>query len=207
MIDLVRAKRERAVDERALRTLFTEARTAQGFLRASLPRELLERIVELAECGPTSNNSLPMHVTFVASPEAKERLRPALSPGNVEKTMRAPVTAIIAADVAYHLHRPARFADAEKFRERHPGEDGVAAARAFATMNATLSGAYLMLAARALGLDAGPMGGFDRALVDESFFVGTSFESLWLCNLGYGDPLVERPRGPRRAVGEVAAFV
>jgi 3-hydroxypropanoate dehydrogenase len=148
-------KGSRTIGDAALRTLFTEARTAQGFLDVPVARELLERIVELAELGPTSNNSLPLHVTFVESPEAKERLRPALSEGNVEKTMRAPVTAILAADVAFHLHRPERFPDAARFRERYGGEGGSAAARALATTNATLQGAYLMLAARALGLDVG----------------------------------------------------
>ena len=207
MNDLVAHKRARQLDERALRTLFTDARTAQGFLDAPVPRELLERLIELAEFGPTSNNSLPMHVAFVVSVEAKERLRPALSAGNVEKTMRAPVTAIVCADVAYHLNRPMRFPDAARFRDRHSGDDGGSAARAFATMNATLQGAYVMLAARALGLDAGPMGGFDRALVDAAFFKGTTYESLWLCNLGYGDPTYEKPRGPRLAVAEAATFL
>ncbi|GAC1543032.1 MAG: malonic semialdehyde reductase [Vulcanimicrobiaceae bacterium] len=172
-----------------------------------MPRDLLERLVELAELGPTSNNALPMRVVFAHSPAAKERLRPALSAGNVAKTMGAPVTAIVAADVAFHLHRPERFADAARFRERYGGPDGAAAARAFATTNATLQGAYLMLAARALGLDAGPMGGFDRALVDAAFFAGTTFEALWLCNFGYADASAERPRASRLTVAEVATFV
>ncbi len=200
-------KGSRTIGDAALRTLFTEARTAQGFLDVPVARELLERIVELAELGPTSNNSLPLHVTFVESPEAKERLRPALSEGNVEKTMRAPVTAILAADVAFHLHRPERFPDAARFRERYGGEGGSAAVRALATTNATLQGAYLMLAARALGLDVGPMGGFERSAVDAAFFAGTTYESLWLCNLGYADPSQKRPRGPRLTVPEIATFL
>lgn len=172
-----------------------------------LPRALLERVVELAELGPTSSNTLPMRLFFIESSEAKERLRPALSAGNVEKTMRAPVTAIVAADVAFHLTRPERFPDAARMRERYGVEDGPAAARALAISNATMQGAYLMLAARGLGLDVGPMGGFDRALVDAEFFAGTTLESLWLCNLGYADPAAQRPRAPRLTVAEIATFI
>lgn len=164
-------------------------------------------MVELAELGPTSNNSLPMRLVFIESAVSKERLRPALSAGNVEKTMFAPITAIVAADVAFHLSRPERFPDAARFRERYAGDGGPADARALAISNATLQGAYLMLAARGLGLDVGPMGGFDRSLVDAEFFAGTTLQSLWLCNFGYGDPAAERPRGPRRTVAEIARFV
>ncbi|GAC1567644.1 MAG: hypothetical protein NVS2B3_06940 [Vulcanimicrobiaceae bacterium] len=147
-----------------------------------------------------------MRVVFLESRAERERLRPALSPGNVEKTMQAPVTAIVAADVAFHLSRPERFPDATRFRERYAGPDGARAARALAITNATLQGAYLMLAARAVGLGVGPMGGFDRAIVDADFFAGTTLESLWLCNLGYADPRAERPRAPRRSVEEIATF-
>lgn len=207
MNELVERKRARVLDDAALRTLFIDARTAQGFLDAPVPRALLERIVELAECGPTSSNSLPMRVVFVESTAAKERLRPALSEGNVAKTMQAPVTVIFAADVAFYRSRPERFPDASRVRERYAGDDGPAAARTLASSNATLQGAYLMLAARALGLDVGPMGGFDRAKVDATFFAGTSVESLWLCNIGYADPAAERPRGPRLTLAEIATFV
>lgn len=206
MTDSAARGQRRAIDDVALATMFTQARTAQAFLDTPVPRALLERTVELAEWGPTSNNSLPLHVVFVVSPEGKERMRPALSAGNVSKSMQAPVTAILAVDVAFHLNRPERFPDAARFRERYGGDDGPAAARPFATLNATLQGAYFMLAARAVGLDVGPMGGFDRSLIDVAFFAGTTFESLWLCNLGYADTTAERPRGPRRTPAEIATF-
>lgn len=167
---------------------------------------MLERIVDLAELGPTSNNTLPLRVVFVESPEGKRQLAPALSAGNVAKTMAAPVTAILAADVAFHRGRPERFADAERLRERYAGADGALAARALAITNATIQGAYVMLAARALGLDIGPMGGFDRAVVDAAFFSGSALESLWLCNLGYADLAAQRPRGPRLTFAEIARF-
>jgi len=187
---IVERKNSRALDTYGLQTLFESARTAQGFLPALVPRTLLERIVELAECGPTSNNSLPMRVVFVTTREAKARLAPALSEGNVTKTLAAPATAIIAVDLAFYAHLPERFASAarmrERFasaarmRERFAGEAGATAARSLATQNATLQGAYLMLAARAVGLDVGPMGGFDTSIVDREFFTGTTYASLWL---------------------------
>lgn len=171
-----------------------------------VPRALLERVVDVARWGPTSNNALPMRVVFVTSPEAKARLRPALSEGNVEKTMAAPATAIVAADLAFYDHLPAHFAAAARMRERYAGPGGAEAARPFAIQNATLQGAYLMLAARALGLDVGPMGGFDRALVDREFFAGTSLASQFLCNLGYADDAATRARAPRLTVEEIATF-
>jgi len=203
----VERKNSRALDTYGLQTLFESARTAQGFLPALVPRALLERIVELAECGPTSNNSLPMRVVFVTTREAKARLAPALSEGNVTKTLAAPATAIIAVDLAFYAHLPERFASAARMRERFAGEAGATAARSLATQNATLQGAYLMLAARAVGLDVGPMGGFDTSIVDREFFTGTTYASLWLCNIGYADDTVTRARSPRMTVDEIATFL
>ncbi|GAC1397898.1 MAG: malonic semialdehyde reductase [Vulcanimicrobiaceae bacterium] len=199
-------KQTRSLDAFALQTLFEDARSAQGFMPEPVSRDLLARIVALAECGPTSNNTLPMRVIFVTTPEGKARLRPALSDGNVTKTLAAPATAIVAADLAFYDRLPERFASSPTLRERYAGEGGAEAARPFAIQNATLQGAYLMLAARALGLDVGPMGGFDRELVDRTFFAGTTHVSLWLCNIGYADDGVARPRGPRLTVDEVATF-
>ncbi len=197
----------RALDTYGLRALFEDARTAQGFLATPVPHALLERIVELAQCGPTSNNSLPMRVVFVTSPEAKARLRPALSAGNVDKTLAAPTTAIVAADLAFYDHFPERFAAAARFRERYADATGAERARPLAMQNATLQGAYLMIAARALGLDVGPMGGFDKALVDREFFADSTFASLWLCNIGYADDAATTPRASRFTAGEIATFV
>ena len=206
MPDVLARKRSRALGSYDTQTIFEAARTAQGFLPIPVSRDLLQRVVELAQWGPTSNNALPMRVIFVTSPEAKAQLAPALSEGNLAKTIAAPATAIIAADMLFYEHLPARFTTAESFRKRYGGDGGADAARSFATQNATLQGAYLMLAARAVGLDVGPMGGFDRTIVDREFFAGTSLASLWLCNIGYADDTAARPRGPRLTAGEVASF-
>ncbi|HZO94328.1 MAG TPA: malonic semialdehyde reductase [Candidatus Baltobacteraceae bacterium] len=200
------AKSSRRLDERALRTLFADARTANGFLDAPVPREVLRELVELTELGPTAANSLPLRLVFVESPEAKARLRPALSEGNVQKTLSAPVTAIVAADLRFYEHLPRLFPHVDvsgSFR----GEDKVAAAREFALMNATLQGGYFIVAARALGLDAGPMGGFDKAMVDAEFFPDGGAATIMLVNLGYGDDAKLFPRNPRLDVDQVARFV
>lgn len=201
----VAAKQARALDEQGLRTLFLDARTANGFLDRPVPRDVLERVVELAELGPTSANGLPLRVVFVETPEAKARLLPALSPGNVEKTRSAPVTAIIAADLRFYDHLPRLFPHAD-VRAYFAGEDKAEFARESAFMNATLQAAYFMLAARALGLDAGPMGGFDRAAVDSEFFPDGTVRALFLVNLGYGDDAKLFPRSPRLGVDEIARF-
>ena len=199
-------KAARAVNEHALRTLFLEARSANGFHDQPVPREVLEQVVELAELGPTAANTLPLRVVFVESPEGKARLLPAVAPGNVEKTTAAPVTAIIAADLRFYEHLPRLFPHMD-LKPMFAGEDKAEIARESAVMNATLQGAYFMLAARALGLDAGPMGGFDREKVDAEFFPDGTRRSLWLVNLGYGDDAKLFPRNPRLDVEEVAQFV
>jgi 3-hydroxypropanoate dehydrogenase len=198
-------KASRAVDERALRTLFLEARTANGFLAVPVPHALLEKAVTLAELGPTSGNALPLRVVFVESAEGKARLLPALHPGNVDKTAAAPVTAIIAADLRFYEHLPRLFPHLDT-RSYFAGDENAQTAREFATMNATLQGAYLMLAARAVGLDAGPMGGFDRDKVDAEFFPDGTLRSLWLVNLGYGDDTKLFDRNPRLTFEEVARY-
>jgi 3-hydroxypropanoate dehydrogenase len=205
--DAVARKQARAVDGRALDTLFLEARTAQGFLPDPVPREMLRRIVEVATLGPTGSNSQPMRIVFVESAEGKERLRPTLSPGNVEKTMAAPVTAIVAADTKWHEHNPRIWPHAPYDRAKFESEERREIVRGQALTNATLGGAYLILAARAFGLDCGPMGGFDRAKVDAEFFPDGRFVSIFLCNLGYGDEAKVRPRNPRLPFSEVARFV
>jgi 3-hydroxypropanoate dehydrogenase len=204
---LIAAKADRAVDEHALRTLFLDARTANGFHAQPVPRELLERAVELAKHGPTGANTQPMRIVFVESAEAKERLRPALSPGNLDKTMSAPVTAIIATDLKFYEHLPRLFPHMPQLRAAFEGEDKVAAATAQAGLNGTLQGAYFMLAARAVGLDVGPMAGFDNAKVDAEFFPDGRFTSLWLVNLGYGDDSKLFGRSPRLEFDEIATIV
>jgi 3-hydroxypropanoate dehydrogenase len=176
--------------------LFLDARTHRKWLARPVDDALLRRVYELARWPPTSANSSPMRVVFVKSAAAKDRLRPALDPGNVEQTMNAPATAIVAHDSRFFEEMPklspsrpeiaTRFASLpETIRERLAFQGG------------TLEGAYLILAARALGLDCGPMGGFDRAKVDAEFFSDGRWKSNFLVNLGYGDPATLRPRAPR----------
>jgi 3-hydroxypropanoate dehydrogenase len=184
------------LDDASLELLFLSARTHRRWLDRPVDDALLRRMYDLASWPPTSANSQPMRIVFVKSAAAKERLRPALDGGNVEQTMSAPVTAVVGYDPHFFDKmsklapaRPdigARFAAApEAVRERLAFQGG------------TLQGGYLMLAARALGLDCGPMGGFDRANVDAAFFPDGRWKSNFLLNLGYGDPATLRPRAPR----------
>jgi 3-hydroxypropanoate dehydrogenase len=174
--------------------LFRKARTHRAWLDRPVPDDLLRRVYELAAEGPTSANCSPMRVLFVKSREAKERLRPALTPGNVDKTMQAPVTAIVGHDLEFHELLPRLFPTAD-MRANFVGKPELIAATAF--RNGSLQGAYLMLAARALGLDCGAMSGFDNAKVDAAFFPDGRVKSNFLCNLGYGDASKLGPRPPR----------
>jgi len=158
------------LDERALRALFLEARTANGFLDAPVSREVLERAVEIAELGPTSANALPARYVFVQSPEAKERLKPAVGPTNLDKTMKAPATMIVAADLKFYENFARTFPTRPEMADRFKLPEQAEATRAFARDNALLQMGYFILAARALGLDCGAMGGFDRTKVDAEFF-------------------------------------
>ena len=184
------------LDDDALRLLFFDARTHRAWLDRSVDDALLVRVYELARWPPTSGNCEPMRLVFVKTQEAKARLRPALDAGNVDQTMSAPVTAIVAYDTRFFDEMPkltpqrpemgARFAGApEAVRER------------LAFQNGSLQGGYLILAARALGLDCGPMGGFDRAKVDAAFFPDGRWKSNFLLNIGYANPATLRPRAPR----------
>jgi 3-hydroxypropanoate dehydrogenase len=184
--------------------LFTAARTHNGWLDRETPDSLLEQAVDYAKWGPTSANCSPMRIIFVRSPEAKARLAPALSPGNLAKTMAAPATAIIGYDLDFPEHLPFLYpaADARSWFE---GNDALIEQTAF--RNGSLQGAYFILALRALGLDTGPMSGFDNARVDAEFFAGTKIKSNFLINIGYGDPAKLYPRGPRFAFEDMAKIV
>jgi 3-hydroxypropanoate dehydrogenase len=175
--------------------IFRHARTHNVWLDKPVEDTLLEQVYDLAKLGPTSANMSPMRIIFVKSREAKERLKPALSAGNVDKTMKAPVTAIIGMEVRFYEKLPELFphADAKSWFKDLPEP----ILEYTALRNSSLQGAYFMLAARALGLDCGPMSGFDNAKVDEAFFAGTTVKSNFLCNLGYGDPTKLYPRSPR----------
>ncbi len=188
----------------ALDQLFRQARTHNGWLEKPVPHALLEEAVDLAKLGPTAVNASPFRVVFVESEAGKARLKPTLSPGNVEKTMAAPVTAIVGHDLAFHDHLPRLF----PHMDVRPmfANDEAAAAHA-ASQNGTLQLAYFILALRAVGLDTGPMGGFDKDKVDAEFFAGTQVKSNLLVNIGYGDHAKLFPRSPRLAFDEIASFV
>lgn len=185
-----------ALDTATLAALFTEARSHNGWTDEPVPDELLQQVYGLARMGPTSANCSPARFVFVRSPEAKQKLAPALSKGNLAKTMAAPVTVIAAWDERFHEQLPTLFphTDARAWFTSSP-----ALAHETAFRNATLQAGYLILAARALGLDAGPMSGFDKAMVDEAFFAGTAWRANFLINLGHGDRSQLFARLPRLA--------
>lgn len=195
--------RDGRIDEAALDRLFREGRTHGAWQARPVSDDLLREVVDLAKMGPTSANTLPLRVVFVRSREGKERLKPALAPLNVEKTMAAPVTAIIGHDLAFYELLPRLFPHADA-RAWFVGNEPLIESTAF--RNGTLQGAYVILAARALGLDCGPMSGFDNAKVDAEFFAGTKVKSNFLVNLGYGDPDKLFPRSPRLDADEIAQF-
>lgn len=172
------------LSDQALDQLFREARTHNGWQTKPVDEAVLRQLTQLVLLGPTSANSSPGRFVYVKTPEGKEKLRPALSAGNLEKTMAAPVTVIVGMDMAFYEHLPKLFPHADA-RSWFAGNDKAIADTAF--RNSTLQGGYLILAARALGLDTGAMSGFDAAKVDEAFFAGTSVRSNFLINLGYGD--------------------
>lgn len=191
--------------DEALAQIFLEARTYNGFLDKPVTDEQLRELYDLMKWGPTSANGSPARFVFIRSREAKERLRPALSPGNVDKTMAAPITVIVAYDLAFHEKMSRLF-------PHKPGMGDLFASNAqlgeeTARRNSSLQGAYLMIAARALGLDCGPMSGFDNAKLDAEFFPGGVVRSNFLCNIGYGDPSSFTTRLPRLDFDEACTIV
>jgi 3-hydroxypropanoate dehydrogenase len=194
----------KTVDEKALAQIFTEARTHNVFLDRPVSDELLKKAVDLAKMGPTSANQSPLRVLFLRSQVAKERLRPALSPGNLDKTMSAPVVAITAYDEKFYDHLPFLMPHRD-MRSYFSGNPALAARSAF--QNGTLQVAYLLIALRAVGLDTGPMTGFDNAKVDSEFFPEGTVRSNVLINIGYGDHEKLFPRSPRFSFGEIAEIL
>ncbi|KIL98034.1 putative reductase RutE in pyrimidine catabolism pathway [Paramagnetospirillum magnetotacticum MS-1] len=182
------------LDQATMDRLFAKARTYSKFTKAPVSDDLLRQAWDLARMGPTSVNCQPMRVVFVRSSAAKERLKPALAPGNLDKTMAAPVTAIIAHDMEFYEQLPKLFPHADA-RAWFVGNEAMIQSTAF--RNGTLQGAYFILALRAIGLDCGPMSGFDNAKLDEAFFKGTTLRSNFLVNIGHGDAAGLYPRGPR----------
>ena len=189
------------LDDRALDQLFRAARTQNKWQDRPVPDAKLQELYELLKWGPTSANSSPARFVFVRTPEGKAKLKEALSAGNLEKTMAAPVTVIVCYDSYFYdkLGQLFPHADAKPWFTSSPEF-----AEKTAFRNGSLQGAYLMLAARAIGLDVGAMSGFDNAKVDELFLFGTGWKSNFLVNLGYGDPAGLFPRSPRLSFGEAA---
>lgn len=192
-----------ALDDDAIDLLFREARTHNGWLDKDVPDALLHELYDVMKMGPTSMNMWPARLVFVKSQEGKDRLLPLMMEGNREKTKSAPVCAIIGYDVEFwrHMHRLFIRDTSDMFKDKPE----FAEAQAF--RNGTLQGAYLILAARALGLDCGPMSGFDNAAVDKEFFAGTTVKSNFLCSLGYGDSDKVFGRLDRFAFDEVCQIV
>jgi len=190
--------------ESALDQLFRTART-HNELTGEVSEETLRELYDLAKWGPTSANMSPLRLVFVKSPEAKAKLGPALDEGNYAKTMAAPVTAIVAFDMAFYEKLPYLFphTDARGWFDSKPEAD----LATIALRNGSLQGAYVLMAARALGLDTGPMSGFNNALVDQTFFAGTKIKSNFLINLGYGDTNKLFPRSPRLSFDEAARIL
>ncbi|WP_448189755.1 malonic semialdehyde reductase [Azospirillum sp. sgz301742] len=202
-LDTVSLQPSDASNQQALDRLFLEARTHNGWLDRPVSDNVLRQVYDLARMGPTAVNTQPMRVVFVRSAEGKERLKPALAAGNLDKTMAAPVTAIIGYDLAFVDTLPRVFPHVDA-RPWFAGNDAMIQESAF--RNSSLQGAYLMLAARAVGLDVGPMSGFDAAKVEAEFFAGTAIKANFLVNLGYGDASKLFPRSPRLDFEEVVTL-
>src|SRR5271156_4668306 len=195
---------KKASDE-SLNLIFREGRTHSNWLDEPVDDVLLAQVYDLAKMGPTSANMCPMRVVFIKSKAAKEKLKPALDAGNVDKTMAAPVTAIIGMDIRFYEQLPRLFphADAKAWFKDLPEN----VLEYMALRNGSLQGAYLMLAARSLGLDCGPMSGFDNAKVDAAFFAGTSHKSNFICALGAGSTEQLHPRNPRLPFEEACSII
>ena len=183
-----------AINQTACETLFTQARTHNGWLDKPVSDAQLQAVWDLMKMGPTSANCSPARIVFVRSAEGKEKLRPTLSSGNLQKTMQAPVTAIVAWDSAFYDRLPILFPHGDA-RSWFTSSPQLAEETAF--RNSSLQAAYLIFACRALGLDTGPMSGFDREKVDAAFFTGTLLKSNLLINIGYGDMSKVYGRLPR----------
>ena len=193
------------LDDAALDILFRKARTQNGWLPTPVSDALLRTIYDVMKWGPTSANCCPARLIFLRTPEAKARLLPALSPGNVDKTKAAPVTALIGYDTRFYELLPQLFPHRPEMADNFKGNATLAQTTAF--RNGTLQGAYFMLAARSVGLDIGGMSGFDNAKVDAEFFPDGRVKSNFLCNVGHGDPSKVMPRLPRLAFEEACTLL
>jgi 3-hydroxypropanoate dehydrogenase len=192
------------IDAQALDQLFLSARTQNKWLAKDVTDAQLHEIIDIMKMGPTSANCQPARFVFLRTKAAKERLKPHLSSANQDKTMAAPVAAIIGTDFAFFEHLPRNFphTDAKSWFVGKPELANTTAVR-----NGTLQGAYFMIAARAIGVDVGAMSGYDAAGVDAEFFAGSTIKSNFICNLGYGDPAGVMGRLPRFDFADIAKIV
>ena len=195
----------KSVSKEATDQIFTNARTHSAWHNQPVTIDTLHRIYDLFKWAPTSANSSPARIVFVTSPEEKAKLLTCVDAGNVQKTREAPVCAIIAYDLEFYEKLPQLFPHAPDARSWFASNQTLIETTAF--RNSSLQGAYLMLAARSLGLDCGPMSGFNPAKVDAAFFAGTRWKSNFLCNLGYGDASKLFPRSPRLSFEEACKIV
>ena len=193
------------VSDDVLDLVFRKARTHNSWLPKPVPDELLQQLYDTLKWGPTSANISPARFVFIRSAAAKERLRPSLAPGNVKKTMAAPVTVIVAYDLKFYDKLPRLFPHSPAMRDMYMKNPQLI--HETALRNSTLQGAYMIVAARAMGLDCGPMSGFDNAKLDEEFFPEGHVKSNFLCNIGYGDPATLMPRGPRLDFSEACTLL
>jgi 3-hydroxypropanoate dehydrogenase len=177
--------------------IFRGGRSQNGWLSTPVPDSKLRELYDLMKFGPTSVNCSPARLVFVRTEEGKAKLRPALAPGNVEKTMAAPVVAIVGYDTRFYEHLPELFPHNPAVKAWFEGDEKVDFATTTAFRNGTLQGGYFIAAARALGLDCGPMSGFNNQAVDQAFFAGTSIRSNFICGIGHGDPAKVFARSPR----------
>jgi len=192
------------IDQSALDTLFNNARTHSAWLEKKVDTALLKQLYDLTKMAPTSANCQPLRIVFMQSDEAKQKLKPCLAEGNVEKTMHAPVTAILGMDMEFYNELPKLFPHTDA-KSWFVGNQALIDATAF--RNSSIQGGYFILAARALGLDCGPMSGFDNAKVDAAFFAGTKIKSNFICSLGYGDASKLHPRSPRPSFDDFCKIV
>jgi len=192
------------LDQNALDTLFINARSHNGWLDNNISDEQIHQIYELMKFAPTAANTCPARITFVKSVEAKEKLKAHLDEGNIEKAMSAPAVAIISYDTEFYEKLPYLFphTDAKSWYEGKPDK-----IKAVGAMNATLQGAYFMMAARSIGLDCGPMGGFNNETLDQAFSPDGKTKSIFLCCIGHGDNSKIFPRSPRLSFDEACAII
>lgn len=196
---------EKTLSADALATLFSDARTVNRFVDKKIEPELLQRLFDQLKWGPTSLNGCPGRFLFLMSEESRERLAGLVMDGNKARVRSAPVVAVVGYDTQWHQHLPRMFPHSPDMKDMF--EKNPAGAETNGFRNGTLQGAYMIIAARALGLDCGPMSGFDNAGVDKEFFDGTTYKSNFICALGYGDTEHNFPRGPRFAFDEVCKIL